>query len=53
MKASTVRQRGPLLPPVTGALDTSDCLPWTTASWLIGSTKFSVHAYTGRDVTFS
>ena len=41
-------QIGELLPVVTGILASSEPLPWTTSSWLSGSTKFSRRRRAGR-----
>ncbi|MCW2609270.1 MAG: hypothetical protein JWM15_516 [Cryptosporangiaceae bacterium] len=35
-----------------GILRSSEPLPWTTSSWLIGSTKFSLNAYIIENVSW-
>ena len=49
MKASSARTVASRCQKSPGTLATSDPLPCTTSSWLIGSTKFSLHAYTGGE----
>ena len=50
MKASRARALASRCQLSPGILATSERLPCTTSSWLIGSTKFSLHAYTVENV---
>ena len=52
MKAKNARRLASCCQRSPGILRSSEPLPWTTSSWLIGRTKFSLQAYISENVTW-